>query len=147
MLHSLRVAYVALLLIVPVAIAKPTRPAPAKKEAPKVSPRQQSLDRLKVLNGRETNWGTMDLGNPSFELTGHPTWDAFATVREDGRISVTWVLKSNGEVCPGLYTVEPDGSLNGIWGPSSEVQIVDGELVGTVRQDRIHLLPTPEPDF
>lgn len=147
MLHSLRVAYVALLLIVPVAIAKPTRPAPAKKEASKVSPRQQSLDRLKLLNGRETNWGTMDLGNPSFELTGHPTWDAFATVREDGRINVTWTLKSNGEVCPGLYAVEPDGSLNGIWGPSSEVQIVDGELVGTVRQDRIHLLPTPEPDF
>ena len=141
--------FLALLLIVPVAIAKPTRPVPpaAKKEAPKVSPRQTSLDRLKILNGKLTNWGTMDLGNPSFELTGHIQWDAFATVREDGRIDVTWTLKSNGEVCPGLYTVESDGTLHGIWGPAGDVQLVDGELVGSVRQDRIYLLLPPEPDF
>lgn len=146
-MRTFHLTYLALFLIVPIAIAKPTRPnVLPKKEAVKVSPRQQSLEWMKQINGKVTNWGTMDLGGQSFELTGHAQWDAWATVREDGRIDVTWTLKSNGEICPGLYTVEPDGTLHGIWGQASEVQLVDGELVGRVRQDRIYLLP-PEPDF
>ena len=73
---------------------------------------------------------------------------AFATVRDDGRIKVTWTFKSDGRVAPGLYTVEPDGTMIGIWGYGDQVQWeANGELTGTVSPDRIYAMPTPEPDF
>ena len=152
MLHRI---IIALLLIAPIALisdAKPTKPgtAPAPK-APTKTPRQTTIDRLKLLaaDGGATNWGLLDLGNPSFELTGHPTWDAIATVRDDGKIAVTWTLKSDGEICPGLYSVEPDGSMTGCWGRGHEVRFEDnGELTGNVRADRVYRLPPPMgPEF
>jgi len=146
-MRILHVFVVAVLCIAPVAIAKPTKPMPPMK-AKMVDKRADALSKLKVANGRLTNWGTMDLGGVNFELTGHAQWDAFATVRDDGRIKVTWTFKSDGRVAPGLYTVEPDGTMIGIWGYGDQVQWeANGELTGRVSPDRIYAMPTPEPDF
>lgn len=147
-MRVLHVFVVALLCIAPIAVAKPTKPLPSKAEKPVVSRKAASLTRLKCMGGKLTNWGTMDLGNPTFELTGHIQWDAFATVREDGKVEVTWTFKSDGKVAPGLYTVEPDGSLLGIWGYGDQVRWeANGELTGRVSSDKIYAMPTPEPDF
>lgn len=150
MLHTFRITYLALLLIAPVAIAKPTRP-PAAPKAQAKTPRQVSIDRLKLLakDGGLTNWGTLDLGNPSFAISGHPSWEALATVRGDGKVQISWTATSSGDLYIGVYAVEADGSMAGAYGLATSVSVgTNGELVGPATPERIvRVVPPMGPDF
>ena len=101
-------------------------------------PKQEFPDLAKLC---PTNWGKVlyDRKTGKIVLHGHETWDAIGHVRKDGKVLVVWrLLSDKDKTGPGLYDVQEDGTLKGVWGWYGEVFFdADGNLHGETKDDRI----------
>lgn len=119
--------------------AKPDKPAPKAEQKKAMPP---------VIVSGLTNWGTLTQSGTSIKLEGHPVWDAIGNVRPDGRVYILWTLKATSEPCPGVYNVNKDGSLDGLWGYGGRCQVDEkGDLVGDTHSDRIYSVVPEVPGF
>lgn len=119
-----------------IALSAPDRPTP--KEQKKSIPDMPT---------GETNWGELTQQGINFKLENHPIWDGIGLIREDGKISLVWTLRATGEPCPGVYSLDDDGSLKGLWGYSSRVKIEDdGSISGQTYADKTYRLVPSGPD-
>ncbi len=133
-----QVLLIAILCMAPV-FAKPTKPAP-KQDVQKVAP--------KIKLEGATNWGNFQaLGDKQFTLDDHPSWFGVGQIRPDGKVTVIWTLRATEQVGPGVYTIQADGTLKGIWGWAHDTKLEEnGELTGNVREDSVHPVE-PEEDL
>jgi hypothetical protein len=102
---------------------------------PADSPQKDNPKAVPVLPGPETNWGTLEQSGRDFRIYGHPQWEAVGKIRDDGRVTLIWTYRADGEACPGVYAIE-NGNLKGLWGHAGRVAIDEkGDLVGEVMSD------------
>lgn len=138
-----RTLYIALLLITPIALL--AKPPGRVQDKPEVAPKPAPV--MKLVGN--TNWGRyVEVGPGQFTLEDHPIWYAVGRVREDGKVFVLWTHRNTDDICPGVYEIQPDGSLAGVWGYSHLTKVEpSGELTGTINVDRVFVLPPPEPEI
>ena len=90
----------------------------------------------------ESNWGklTIDRNNGQIILREHPIWEGEAKFVTPTKVYVIWYLIENGKAAPGIYDLEKDGSLIGVWNWDSDILIDEKtwEATGDLRADRIH---------
>ena len=135
----LRTVALVLLVMSPVIVlqvtAKPTKPPPPKAEKPMTFP---------DLAG-ETIWGRLDLDKRTgyFTLTGHEQWTGegqiITTGPAKGKVYLLWTFTANGRLAPGVYEIDKDNVLAGLWGYDDEVQVDDKEwtIRGAVNRDTV----------
>ena len=117
----MRVIYACIILsaLIPFALSAPDKPA--KPEAKKIEPKKPAVPTLAVAG--ETNWGTLTQAGREIQIEGHPVWEAIGTIREDGKVQIIWTLSGTGRPCPGVYEIQKDGTLAGVWGYGHQVRI------------------------
>lgn len=117
--------------------AKPLPPDPPKKEV-------KAKTVVEMIPTGLTNWGKLERTGGDWTLQGHEIWEAVADMktRPDGTHFwlVIWTLNSNGQTAPGIYEIESDGILRGVWGYSGSCQIEGDKLTGMTSSDRIQRL-------
>lgn len=95
--------------------AKPTKPpVPAEPKAKKI-----------FIRKGETNWGFLTHDNKNLHFRGHMQWNGEGVVRGDGRIFILWTELPSLKPAPGVYSIQPDGTLIGQWGYANDVDIDD----------------------
>jgi hypothetical protein len=63
------------------------------------------------------NFGEIKQFGHVVRIEGCPTWHVdIGQIREDGKLAVVWINDSTGRMADGLYTLNPDGSIEGFWG-------------------------------
>ena len=133
-------AFISIITILLAAMA--TNATPVPKDKSPTDPKEKPPPVM--LPTGETNWGFLTQQDQFFSLEGHPRWSASGEIRKrrDGSIyvQILWVMKTDGELCPGIYRIEADG-LHGIWGYEDLVTIDDdGNLTGDFYEDRTYRL-------
>ena len=118
-------------------IAKPERDdhVPKKKDQP-----------IPNISGPSV-WGDIEQVGRKISIHKHTQWFVSdGEILPDGRLFVWWIQRSDGRTGPGIYTINPNGSISGRWAMRSEEVYQDekGEWVGLSQSDVLRHAPSKE---
>jgi len=86
--------------------------------------------------GMNSNWGKLTQDGRKLALAGD-TWDAYGEIRSDGRVQLTWILKSSGKEGISVYMIVDDMKgrwLKGQWGWCDDCEVdAGGNMYSTER--------------
>lgn len=93
-------------------------------------------------------WGEVSQESHKITIHKHPHWYVSdGEIRKDGKLFVYWIQRSDGRVAPGLYDINEDGSITGLWAWTEDVFTDDdGAMHGMDKRDtlRAKLMPPVE---